>query len=63
MAQTMKANVFLAKNRIEIQSKPIPKPGFNEALVRITFTTICGSDLHIVRGEYPHAFDIRAEDQ
>jgi alcohol dehydrogenase len=24
-----------------------------EALIRITLTTICGTDLHIVRGEYP----------
>src|SRR5262245_35381693 len=53
MRQTMKANVFAGKNRIEIRNKPIPKPGFNEALVRITLTTICGTDLHIVRGEYP----------
>src|SRR5437867_13244493 len=51
--ETMKATVFVGKNRIELQRKPIPKPSFNEALVRITLTTICGTDLHIVRGEYP----------
>jgi len=49
----MKANVFVGKDKTEIRNKPIPKPGFNEALVRITLTTICGTDLHIVRGEYP----------
>ena len=53
MRQTMKANVFVGKDKTEIRNKPIPKPGFNEALVRITLTTICGTDLHIVRGEYP----------
>jgi threonine dehydrogenase-like Zn-dependent dehydrogenase len=48
----MKANVFLGANKIETQSKVIPKPGFNEALIRVTLTTICGTDLHILRGEY-----------
>jgi len=53
MSQTMKANVFLGKNRIEIQNKIIPKPTYNQALVRVTLTTICGTDLHILKGEYP----------
>jgi threonine dehydrogenase-like Zn-dependent dehydrogenase len=51
--EKMKATVFQDKNQVEIKLKPIPKPGFNEALVRVTLTTICGTDLHIVRGEYP----------
>jgi len=50
---TMKANVFEGKNQIHIREKTIPKPGFNEALIRVTLTTICGTDLHILRGEYP----------
>lgn len=49
----MKATVFEGRNRIALKSKPVPKPGYNEALVRIALTTICGTDLHIVRGEYP----------
>ena len=44
---TMKANVFEGVNRIAIKSKGVPKPGYNEALVRVTLTTICGTDLHI----------------
>jgi threonine dehydrogenase-like Zn-dependent dehydrogenase len=50
---TMKANVFEGKNQIHVRDKPIPKPAFNQALVRVTLTTICGTDLHILRGEYP----------
>jgi alcohol dehydrogenase len=50
---TMRALVFRAPNRIEVATVPIPKPGPGEALVRITLTTICGTDLHILRGEYP----------
>jgi threonine dehydrogenase-like Zn-dependent dehydrogenase len=49
----MKAIVFRGKNRIAIDevAKPIPRAG--EAVIRITTTTICGTDVHIIRGEYP----------
>jgi threonine dehydrogenase-like Zn-dependent dehydrogenase len=50
---TMKAAVFVAPGRIELQEKPVPRPGFGEALIRITTTTICGTDIHILKGEYP----------
>ncbi len=43
--ETMKATVFEAKNRIDIKRKPIPKPIYNEALVRVTLTTVCGTTL------------------
>jgi threonine dehydrogenase-like Zn-dependent dehydrogenase len=49
----MKANIFEGVNRIAIKLKEVPKPGYNEALVRVTLTTICGTDLHILKGEYP----------
>ena len=50
---TMKANVFHGSNKIGIEEVPRPRPGFGEAVIRITLTTICGTDLHILRGEYP----------
>lgn len=49
----MKAAVFVEKGRIVLESKPIPDVGPLDALVRITTTTICGTDVHILRGEYP----------
>jgi threonine dehydrogenase-like Zn-dependent dehydrogenase len=49
----MRANVFQAKNTCQVMEVPRPKVGYGEALIRITLTTICGTDLHIVRGEYP----------
>lgn len=49
----MKAAVFLEKNRIELTDKPVPDIGPNDALVKITTTTICGTDVHILKGEYP----------
>src|SRR5213075_1094269 len=51
--QTMKANVFRGPNKIGIEEVPRPRAGVGEAVIRITLTTICGTDLHILRGEYP----------
>ncbi|UBM27438.1 NAD(P)-dependent alcohol dehydrogenase [Pseudomonas sp. p1(2021b)] len=51
----MKAAVFFDKNRIVLDDKPIPDIGPLDALVRVTTTTICGTDVHILRGEYPVA--------
>jgi threonine dehydrogenase-like Zn-dependent dehydrogenase len=55
MATIMKAAVFVDKHRIEVVDKPIPDVGPNDALMRITTTTICGTDVHILKGEYPVA--------
>lgn len=55
MRTRMKAAVFVQKNRIEVVDKPIPDVGPNDALIRITTTTICGTDVHILKGEYPVA--------
>ena len=50
---TMRANVFVAPNRIEVREVPRPRAGPGEAVIRLTLTTICGTDVHILRGEYP----------
>jgi threonine dehydrogenase-like Zn-dependent dehydrogenase len=50
---TMQANVFHGVDDIRIEEVPRPSPGPGEALLRVTLTTICGTDLHILRGEYP----------
>jgi threonine dehydrogenase-like Zn-dependent dehydrogenase len=49
----MKAAVFVAPGKIELQEKPIPQIGPTDALIRVTTTTICGTDIHILKGEYP----------
>jgi threonine dehydrogenase-like Zn-dependent dehydrogenase len=51
----MKAAVFVEKNRIVLQDKPVPEVGPLDALLRITTTTLCGTDVHILKGEYPVA--------
>src|SRR6185369_14632103 len=49
----MRANVFRGANNIGIEEVKRPRPSAGEAVVRITLTTICGTDLHILKGEYP----------
>ncbi|HJT19291.1 MAG TPA: alcohol dehydrogenase catalytic domain-containing protein [Nitrospira sp.] len=51
--KTMRANVFNGVNQYGVREVPRPRAGVGEAVVRVTLTTICGTDLHIVRGEYP----------
>ena len=51
--QTMRANVFHGRNDIRVEEVPRPIAGACDAVIRITLTTICGTDLHILRGEYP----------
>jgi threonine dehydrogenase-like Zn-dependent dehydrogenase len=51
--ELMKAVVFKGKERIAVEEVPKPIARAGEAVIRITTTTICGTDVHIVRGEYP----------
>ncbi len=51
-SSTMRALVFHGPNQIAIEQVPVPKPGPGEAVIRVTLTTICGTDLHILKGEY-----------
>lgn len=51
----MKAAVFVEPGRIVLEDKPIPDVGPLDALIRVTTTTICGTDVHILKGEYPVA--------
>ncbi|HRK19116.1 MAG TPA: NAD(P)-dependent alcohol dehydrogenase [Hyphomicrobiaceae bacterium] len=55
MAKRMKAAVFVEPGRIVLDEKPVPEVGALDALLRITTTTICGTDVHILKGEYPVA--------
>ena len=50
---TMRAAVFVERGKIELREVPRPTPGPGEVLMRISMTTICGTDVHILKGEYP----------
>lgn len=49
----MRATVFRGVNNFGIEEVDRPHAAAGEAVIRVTLTTICGTDLHIVRGEYP----------
>lgn len=52
---TMKAAVFKEPGRIVLERRPVPRAGPGEAVIKVTLTTICGTDVHILKGEYPVA--------
>eukprot|EP00741_Cyanophora_paradoxa_P021935 tig00021428_g21173.t1 len=47
----MTALVLQGKGKIGLVKKPVPEPKAGEALIKITCTTICGTDVHIMKGE------------
>jgi alcohol dehydrogenase len=49
----MRAAVFHGVNDIRVEEVERRRAGVGEAVIRIALTTICGTDLHILRGEYP----------
>ena len=50
----MKANCWMGKKRVEVQTVPDPQIlSPRDAIVRITSTAICGSDLHLYNGFVP----------
>jgi threonine dehydrogenase-like Zn-dependent dehydrogenase len=53
MAGQMRALVFHGPGEIRLETRPVPEPGPTGAVVRMTTTTICGTDIHILKGEYP----------
>ena len=53
MHDAMDAAVFEGRERIRLEQRPYPACGPNDAIVKVTLTTICGTDIHIWREEYP----------
>ena len=51
MSQTARAAVSFGPGRMEIREYPVLPPEADQALIRVTMATICGSDLHAWRGE------------
>ncbi|CAD2212791.1 alcohol dehydrogenase [Angomonas deanei] len=51
LPKTIKAAVFKKAGDISLDEKPMPVPKLGEALIQITTTTICGSDIHLRSGE------------
>ena len=45
----MRAAVFVEPGRIALDEKPVPDVGPLDALLRVTTTTICGTDVLILK--------------
>ena len=57
---TMKAVVFHGPGRRSWEDKPRPRiQEPTDAIVEVTTTTICGTDLHILKGDVPEVRDGR----
>jgi L-gulonate 5-dehydrogenase len=48
----MKAGVLYDERKIEVRDVPDPAPGAGEVIVESSFGGICGTDVHIYRGEF-----------
>lgn len=53
MGESMRAATFEGKDGIVLEEKPMPRCGPGDAIVKVSLTTICGTDVHIWREEYP----------
>jgi 2-desacetyl-2-hydroxyethyl bacteriochlorophyllide A dehydrogenase len=53
MTEKMKAAVFYGPRNIQINEIPVPKPNEDEVLIKVKYTGICGSDLHVYKGTSP----------
>jgi len=54
MATTMKALVYHGPGKMSLEPRPMPQiEASTDAIIKITRTTICGTDLHILKGDLP----------
>ena len=54
----MRAAQITQPNQLEIVEIPIPEPAANEVLIKVMASGICGTDIHIFRGEYMGAYPV-----
>ncbi|HMG35877.1 MAG TPA: alcohol dehydrogenase catalytic domain-containing protein [Blastocatellia bacterium] len=59
--QTMRGCVLRDVRRLEVRDVPAPAPGPHEVLVRVQAVGLCGTDLHIYRGEANYNTDSRGQ--
>ena len=52
MPKTMKVTAFVEPERIELREKPLPEVGPLDPLLRVTRTTLCGTDVHVINDKY-----------
>lgn len=45
---TMQAAVYRAARQLSVERRPVPEPGPDEVLLRVSHCGVCGTDLHLV---------------
>ncbi len=58
MRETMKAATIVKPGIVEIQEIEKPEPGTGELVIRVLASGICGTDVHIFKGEYLGTYPI-----
>jgi 2-desacetyl-2-hydroxyethyl bacteriochlorophyllide A dehydrogenase len=51
----MRAVIYEGTGRVSSREVPIPSPDHGEALIKVAFAGICGTDLNILSGKHPRA--------
>nr|AAL25624.1 putative alcohol dehydrogenase protein [Paracoccidioides brasiliensis] len=52
----MKALVYQSQGKVALEDRPRPTlQSSTDAIVKLKHTTICGTDLHIIKGDVPTA--------
>jgi threonine dehydrogenase-like Zn-dependent dehydrogenase len=57
----MRACVLYGPTQLEVRDVPRPLPGPTDVLVRVSAVGLCGTDLHIYRGEANYNFDSQGQ--
>ena len=55
MPETMRAALWLGKEQVAVRVVPRPAVGPGQALIRVAYAGICGTDLMIYLGKHPRA--------
>ena len=58
MSERVRAAVAVRQGTIEVQSFPLPEIGPRDMLVQVRLCGVCGSDLHLLRGDWGTPFPV-----
>ena len=54
----MKAAVFTGRRKVQVRDVPVPRVREDEVLIKVKAVGICGTDIHIFKGEYFTEFPV-----
>jgi 2-desacetyl-2-hydroxyethyl bacteriochlorophyllide A dehydrogenase len=54
----MRAFVITGPSAGDVRDLPIPEPGADEAVVKVEYVGICGTDYHIFQGDFPNTYPL-----